>query len=933
LNAGTTIGHYEIVCLLGQGGMGEVYHARDKRLGRDVALKVLPNDFADSSDRLRRFEQEARTLAGLNHPNLLVIHDTGVHEGQPYLVSELLAGKTLREQLDSGALSIRRAVECAVQIAQGLAAAHSSGVVHRDLKPENLFLTNDGRVKILDFGLAKLRGPSPVLRSSSPRDVSQATGPGDPQPASAEAPTVRDRLAPHVMDSTQPGMVLGTPPYMAPEQVRGEPADHRADLFAFGCVLYEMLSGLRAFRRNTTVETMTAILNDEPPELSLTKPELPPGLDRILHRCLEKQTERRFQSATDLAFALESLSGTSHAALPSMAAANASGRAWLWRLVAILAGIGLLLLAGWLGSVLRGRAPTSQPPSVASAADMAVLHATIELPTNAPLALGRVVVHGPLLAVSPDGLEMVYTAEVGTTTQLYLRSLRTLEAKPIPGTEGAIHPFYSPDGRWIGFLTRERLVKVPRGGGNTVPICPVTVGVRATWADDDYVYVADKWGYHMGRVHATEGHELSEVREFTRFQEAEMRAWATEILPGARAILAGCTRHSLGADQADIVAIPLGQEGPPKRLARGYAAHYVKSGHLVYAQHGSLMAAPFDPKTLEVLGDPVLMVTNVAMDSLYSRVQFDVSANGTLVYAAGGDLGVGRIAVMTKDGQAHPLEMPARIYGVFDLSPDGKRLAIHVSDITDFIWLYDLSRQEGARLTRPGLNCGWPLWSSDGRDVLFAAGEGTNWTVYRQAAGPGADPKELVKTGPVSGLRFGPNERMLVIGPAALRGDDRLFDLSGPTAKPVLTLGKDQLGVFSPDRRRVAYGSDRLGQPDLWVRFFADDGKDEKVSLDSGGEPLGEPVWLNNDELIYRKESEWFLVQLHPDSNRPLAPPRRVFTADGFVDTPGLSYAVSTNAERLYFVQAAARPVRDRVYVIQNWFAELLQRAPPKRRL
>jgi serine/threonine protein kinase len=930
LNAGTTIGRYEIVCLLGQGGMGEVYRARDKRLGRDVALKVLPNDFPDDSDRLRRFEQEARTLAGLNHSNLLVVHDTGVHEGQPYLVSELLAGKTLREQLSSGALSTRRAVECAVQIAQGLAAAHGSGVVHRDLKPENLFLTNDGRVKILDFGLAKLRGPSPVVRPSSLREASQVTGQGTAQPASVEAPTVRDPPAPGVIDSTQPGMVLGTPAYMAPEQVRGEPADHRADLFAFGCVLYEMLSGQRAFRRNTTVETMTAILNDEPPELPLTKPELPPGLARILHRCLEKQPERRFQSATDLAFALESLSGTSHAALPSLATAKASGLERWRRLVTVLAGIGLLLLAGSIGSWLTGKGPSSKAPLATTGVEPAVFQATIELPTNAPLILGRVSAAGPLMAISPDGQEVVYVADVGGTTQLYRRSLRTLEAKPIPGTEGAVHPFYSPDGRWLGFLTRERLAKVPRSGGNTVPVCPVNAAVQATWGDDGYIYVANIYGYRLGRVHATEGHELSEVPEFSRFLESEMRAWATEVLPGATAILAGCTRHSLAADQADIVVIALGQAAAPKRIARGYGAHYVRSGHVVYAQYGSLMAVPFDPKTLEVLGDPVLMVTNVAMEALYSRAQFDVSANGTLVYAAGGDLGVGRIAVMARDGQPRQLDMPARIYGVFGLSPDGNRLAIHVSDVMDYIWIYDLLRQEGTRLTKPGLNCGWPVWSPDGRDVLFAAGEGTNWTVYRQPAEAGTEPRALVKTGPVAGLGLSPKEPLLVVSPAALRGNTRLIDLSHPSAEPPLARGgkSENLGVFSPDNRRVAYWNDRLGQAEAWVRTQPDDGKSEKVSLDGGGEVL----WVNTNDLVYRKGNEWFLVQLPPDSNRPLAPPRRVFVAENFVDTPGLSYAISPNAERLYFVQAVAHPVRNRLYVIQNWFAELREHAPPKRR-
>ena len=293
-------------------------------------------------------------------------------------------------------------------------------------------------------------------------------------------------------------------------------------------------------------------------------------------------------------------------------------------------------------------------------------------------------------------------------------------------------------------------------------------------------------------------------------------------------------------------------------------------------------------------------------------------------------MGAGRIATLTRNGQARPLDMPVRTYGVLDLSPDGNRLAIHVSDVTDYIWVYDLLRQEGTRLTKPGLNCGWPIWSPDGREVLFAAGEGTNWAIYRQPAEPSAEPQALLKVPPFAGLAYVAKEQLLMITLASM-GGGRLVNLTNPAVEQVLTRGNEQRGVgrFSLDSRRITYSNDRLGQSEVWVRFHPDDGKDEKVSLDGGGEP----VWANTNDVVYRKENELFLVQLSPNSNRPVAPPCRVFVAEGFVDTPGLSYAVSANAERLYFVQAAAHPVRDRLYVIQNWFAELRERAPPKRRL
>ncbi len=284
---GISLAHYRITAKLGEGGMGEVFRARDTRLNREVAIKVLPKEFASHPDRLRRFEQESKTLAALNHPNILTIHDAGVHDGTPYLVSELLGGKTLRKELSAGALPLRKVTDYALQIAQGLAADHGKGIIRRDLKPENIFITEDGRVKILDFGLAKLTSD---LRSNT----SSLKSPADPEAAT-------------LAESTQPGMVLGTPAYMSPEQVRGEPTDHRTDIFAFGCVLYEMLTGNRAFRRDTPAETMSAVLKEEPPELNGASSSITPSFERIIRRCLEKQPERRFQTASDLGFAFESL--------------------------------------------------------------------------------------------------------------------------------------------------------------------------------------------------------------------------------------------------------------------------------------------------------------------------------------------------------------------------------------------------------------------------------------------------------------------------------------------------------------------------------------------------------------------------------------------------------------------------------------------------
>jgi len=427
---GQGIGAYKILALLGRGGMGVVYRARDERLRRDVAIKVLPASFANDADRLRRFEQEAHATSALNHPNILTIYDIGAASpelgGAPFIVTELLEGEELRTQLESGALPARRALEYALQITQGLAAAHEKGVVHRDLKPENLFITKDGRVKILDFGLAKLCPPQPGV-------------------VNTDAPTQK-RL-------TDPGVVMGTVGYMSPEQVRGQETDHRSDIFAFGLILYEMLSGQRAFRGASAIEVMNAILKEDPPELGDTDAKVSPQLEKIVRRCLEKKPERRFQSASDLGFALESLSTPSGAPPDSpLDTATASSlmsesrRNLRWIGQARLAWImALALLVGMLGFAW---AYFTRQPVVNDVREMKYFI----LPPERSSFVGA--------AVSPDGRHLAFTAATGGKIQLWVQALNSTEARALPGTQGAVAPFWSPDSRFIGFFADSRLKKI-----------------------------------------------------------------------------------------------------------------------------------------------------------------------------------------------------------------------------------------------------------------------------------------------------------------------------------------------------------------------------------------------------------------------------------------------------------------------------------------
>src|SRR5579863_607051 len=447
LTSGTKLGPYEIQSPLGAGGMGEVYRARDTRLGRDVALKILPDSFAREPDRLHRFEQEARSVAALNHPNILAIFDTGQENGSPYLVSELLEGETLREILDGGALPQRKAIDYGVQIAQGLAAAHEKGIVHRDLKPENIFVSKEGRIKILDFGLAKL-----AAKGNAVDGVTLTSS------------------------HTAAGLVMGTAGYMAPEQVRGDAADARTDIFAFGAVLYEMLSGTRAFRRDTTAETMTAVLKEDPPELTDPGHVVSPALDRIVRRCLEKNPEQRFQSAKDLSFALSALSGSDTAAA-RIAGAPSRIPAYLW--ISVLVAAAVATSVTWFA----GHGPAaSKRMEFAISVSGEVSH----------MALSR---DGSMLAfVSPDeqsGLPFLYVQRVGSPN-----------ATLLPGTAGASYPFWSPDGVYAAFFANGKLQKVAVAGGTPQALANVQAARGGSWGSRGVIIYEPDTGSPILRVNA-----------------------------------------------------------------------------------------------------------------------------------------------------------------------------------------------------------------------------------------------------------------------------------------------------------------------------------------------------------------------------------------------------------------------------------------------
>ncbi len=681
LSSGTRLGRYEIRSQIGAGGMGEVYRARDPRINRDVAIKVLPATFSTDVERLRRFELEAQAVGRLNHPNILSVFDVDSHEGSPYVVYELLEGETLRECLHGEPLPPRRAIEYALQIARGLAAAHGKGIVHRDLKPENVFVTNDGHVKILDFGLAKL-----IERV-------------DENEAQTDVPTRRV--------NTEPGAVMGSVGYMSPEQVRGRPADHRADIFSLGVILYEMLAGKRAFRGDSSIETMNAILKQEPAELSSDpKLKISPFLESVVWHCIEKTPERRFQSASDVAFALETLSRSSGSDASTFVYAprkDLTHPAWIAAIVLLVLFVVTLpfAIAHFRNKSVENR--TS-------------VRFTIESPMDSPFTIGTDYPYS--LAISPDGKRLAVVTRREGRTQLSLRSLNSVSIEHLTGTEGASNPFWSADSRFIAFFSDDgKLKKIDPAGGPPQVICDAPVGVCAgTWSKDD-VILFYKQQEGIFRVPAAGGEPVQVTRPDASRQEM-LHFWP-HFLPDGRHFLycAGTKRRD--AYKIYVASLDPGEATP--LLQANSRVAYATPGYLLYVRDATLLAQPFDVATLRLSGEPMPVAQDLSYFNPTGDADFTVSENGVLAFKAG--TVVSRLVWFDRKGVEQGFIGDSERYGTVRLSPDGERLAADVLDPhngTSDIWLYELTRHTSRRVTFDIEQEFGAIWSPDEQRIVFA---------------------------------------------------------------------------------------------------------------------------------------------------------------------------------------------------------------------
>jgi Tol biopolymer transport system component len=859
--------------------MGEVYRARDLRLGRDVAIKVLPASSSTDVDRLQRFEQEARAAAALNHPNILALYDIGRSDRGPYLVTELLEGETLRALLERGALPMRKAIEQAVQIARGLAAAHDKGIVHRDLKPENVFITSDGHAKILDFGLAKLHEAEPALAGGT--------------------------MLPTTAPATTPGVVLGTVGYMAPEQVRGQHADHRADIFAFGAVLYEMLSGRRAFHRDTSAETMTAILKDEPPELSSSSISLSPALQRVVTRCLEKNPAARFQSAGDLAFALDALSGSSASGATVASPVNARPARLPW----IAAAIGLLALAGAAAWIYTRPASNAELIRFTFTVPESW---TVDLETNATMPV----------AVAPNGRSILVRAvDKAGVPMLLIRRLDDVETRPVPGTAGVQGYFWSPDSGSIAFVTGNKIQRLDLAGGPPTILGEAPDVLTGSWSQSGTIILGSYQG--VVQVPQTGGN----VTTLIPLGQNEAFHSVPQFLPDGRRftfVVAVGDAVRGGAERR----LMLGSLGTAERTMLFDTHEFLTplgltNGHLLFVRGNAIMAQPFDESRMAPTGDAVPVVSRVQLIPNRPYGAASVSPTGVLAYVPENDRVVHHLAWFDRSGRRTDVPGDLADFLNIELSPDARSVALAILDPsrrTRDIWIQDLSRGVRTRFTFDPGEERTAIWSPNSARLVYnSQRKGVERDLFsKMSNGSGAETTVLVDGLSKDPMDISPDGRYLLYRVSAkTRNDIWIQPLDGSgKALPLLTSEyNENYGRFSPDGKWIAYTGEESGQPQVYVVPFPGPGGKWQVSGAGGSYPR----WRGDGRELFYVAPDGKMMSVAVDGTTPAfraEAPRLLFHAP-VVSFVGYQYAVTKDGERFLVNTAVPTPLP--VTVVSDW--------------
>jgi Tol biopolymer transport system component len=881
LAAGTRLGSYEVVAQIGAGGMGEVYQAHDTQLGREVAIKVLPANFVNDPERLARFQREARMLAALNHANIATIYGLEQSGGVTCLVMELVPGETLAERVKAGPLPMEEALKIAEQIAEALEAAHEKSIIHRDLKPANVKVTPEGKVKVLDFGLAKA-----FAGDAANEDISNS-------------PTLS-------MAATMQGVILGTAAYMSPEQAKGKTVDKRTDIWAFGAVLYELLTGEAAFQGEDVGDILAEVVKAEPDWTRLPE-ATPPSIRTLLRRCLRKDKRQRLQDAAGVRIEIEDA-----IAAPKDVGATApvaTPRSNLSRAVAAaLAIITVVALWGWW----RATRPVEQSLRPLERLDVDL---------GSDVSLGST--YGADAILSPDGTRVVYVSQ----GRLFTRRLDQPTATELQETQGAFAPFFSPDGQWVAFFAPGKLKKISVEGGAAIALCDALAGRGGSWGDDGNIIAALDTSSGLFRIPSAGGSPTP----VTELQSGESTHRWPQVLPGGKAVL--FTASSTGGyDGANIDVMSLADHRRKTLLRGGTFGRYLPSGHLIYLNRGTLFAVLFDMDRLEVRGTPSPVLNQVGYTTNGSAL-LDFSQTGTLIYRSG-EAGGGLLTVQWLDaaGKTEPLLAKPDAYERPSLSPDGNKLAINTTDI----WVYEWRRDTMTRLTFGPARSIYPLWSPDGRYIVFQAPGGMFWTRSDGSGNPQPLTQSKNRQLPYS---FSTDGKRLAFYELSPQTQDDIWTVPLESDGTGLRAGKpepflqttfdERHGAFSPDGRWMAYDSNESGVYQVYVRAFPDKGGKWQIS-NSGGVY---PVWSRNGrELLFRTEVNQIIVASYTvKGDSFVADKPRVWSEKRIVSVGLLAnYDLAPDGKRIVALMptetAEGQKAQSHVIFLENFFDEVRRR-------
>jgi Tol biopolymer transport system component len=886
---GRTLSHFRITAKVGEGGMGEVYRAEDTKLGREVAIKVLPEAVASDAERLARFEREAKFLASLNHPNIASIYQVEQDGDTHFLVMELVEGATVAERLASHRLTMAEALELAGQMAKGLEYAHEHGVIHRDLKPGNLKVTPEGQLKILDFGLAKAIG------SEGGDDL--------PDGHLSMSPTI---TAP----PTREGVLLGTAPYMSPEQARGQVVDKRTDIWAFGCVLYEMLTGKGAFHGKTVSDVLVSVLDREP-DWSALPSDLAANGRRVLERCLRKDRQQRLRDIGDARLELEE-SGRDQEGAPRELD-RAPARSLRWLAIGSLAAFAVAIIAaiwGW-----------TRPSTTGPETRGAVTRWQVNLQDPLRLAIGG---RTNPLTISPDGSRIVFAADQRGTSQLFARDVDDFEVRPIPGTEGARNPFFSPDGKRVGFFAGTKLQTVGFDGGPPRVVAESALDdMGSSWSPDGIIVFAS-YGAGLSLVSAAGGEQ--KVLTTLDWEAGEVQHRWPQFLPGGTTV-----QFTVATDtgsRVDLVSLETGERRKLEGISNLTRARYVESGHLVFGHARGLNVVEFDAESGTLTGEPVSALEDVASVPDLGNAFFEISDTGTLVFVPGITTGDLELVWVDRQGRITPAVAGEASFMHPKLSPDDRQLAVSAGSEIGFrqIWVYDLIRGTRRLLPCEG-SCSSPFWTPDGQEVVFSSNAAGSWDLFKGAV-QGTDPagEFVARENEQWGGSFSPDGRTFAfydVHPETGR-DIWVFDLEARESRPYLvTRFNERAPKISPDGRWMAYLSNESGLDEIYVESFPQRGRKWTISTEGGTEPN----WsADGTELFYRQGDQMMVVDVSLGEDFSATKPRVLFEGRFEVGVIGnMDYDVTADSQRFLMVKRDEASGLVDLHVILNWDQELRQ--------